>query len=123
MKKSLSALIDELTVTNIKIYYLTEEKRKKRGKRDITKKLNVLQKYRTELSNGIDKSTTVKKSLGTLIDELSVTNIKIFMLVDKVQKNKHTKRDAKKLQDLNKYRVNLANFLSRAFKEKEVIKV
>jgi macrodomain Ter protein organizer (MatP/YcbG family) len=39
----------------------------------------------------------VKKSIGELIDILSVTNIKIFYLVDKVQRNEHTKEDAKKI--------------------------
>lgn len=65
----------------------------------------------------------MKKSIGTLIDELSVTNIKIFFLVDKVQKNKHTKKDAKKLQDLNIYRSKLMNAINKHFDEEEQIKV
>lgn len=65
----------------------------------------------------------MKKSIATLIDELSVTNIKIFMLVDKIQKNEHTKKDAKKLQDLNSYRSELCNALNREFKDRENIKI
>ncbi len=65
----------------------------------------------------------MKKSIATLIDELSVTNIKIFMLVDKVQKNEHTKEDAKKLQDLNSYRAELCNVLNKEFKDRRIVKI
>ena len=65
----------------------------------------------------------MKKSIGTLIDELSVTNIKIFYLVDKVKKNKHTRADAKKLQDLNQYRSELVNALNYEFKQRKIVKV
>ena len=65
----------------------------------------------------------MKKSIATLIDELSVTNIKIFMLVDKVQRNKHTKKDAKKAQDLNSYRSELCNAINKEFKHRKNIKV
>ena len=65
----------------------------------------------------------MKKSIATIIDELSVTNIKIFMLVDKIQKNEHTKKDAKKLQELNSYRAELCNALNNEFKERQIIKV
>jgi hypothetical protein len=54
----------------------------------------------------------MKKSLAQLIDELSITNIKIFMLVDKVQKNEHTKEDAKRIQDLNMFRAELMNAIN-----------
>lgn len=65
----------------------------------------------------------MKKSIATIIDELSVTNIKIFMLVDKIQKNEHTKKDAKKLQDLNSYRAELCNALNKEFKERKIVKI
>lgn len=65
----------------------------------------------------------MKKTIGTLIDELSVTNIKIFYLVDRVQKNKHTKKDAKKLQDLNSFRARLINAINEHFEEEQQIKV
>jgi len=65
----------------------------------------------------------MKKSIATLIDELSVTNIKIFTLVDKVQKNKHTRADAKNLQDLNSFRSELMNALNKQFKQRKIVKV
>jgi hypothetical protein len=65
----------------------------------------------------------MKKTIAQLIDELSVTNIKIFMLVDKVQKNEHTLEEAKRIQDLNTYRSELMNAISEEFKEKQIIKL
>ena len=55
------------------------------------------------------------KNIGELIDELGITNNKIFYLVDKVQKNEHTKEDAKRIQDLNKYRSTLVNAINEYF--------
>ena len=65
----------------------------------------------------------MKKPLSTIIDELIVTNIKIFFLVDKIQKNEHTKEDAKKAQDLNSYRSVLLNEINKEFNEREIIKI
>lgn len=65
----------------------------------------------------------MKKTVATLIDELSVTNIKIFMLVDKVQKNEHTKEDAKRLQDLNLFRSELMNAINKEFKQRKIVKL
>lgn len=65
----------------------------------------------------------MKKTTAQLIDELSITNIKIFMLVDKVQRNEHTKEDAKKLQDLNGLRSQLVNALNEEFGDEKDIKV
>jgi hypothetical protein len=65
----------------------------------------------------------MKKTIGELIDILSVTNIKIFYLVDKVQKNEHTKEDAKKLQELNSYRSQITNAINEYFNERQEIKV
>ena len=65
----------------------------------------------------------MQKTIGILIDELSVTNIKIFMLVDKVQKNEHTVEDAKKIQDLNSYRVQLSNAINEEFNQVQQIKL
>lgn len=59
----------------------------------------------------------MKKSIGELIDELIISNIKVFMLVDKVQKNEHTKEDAKRLQDVNSYRSQLKNAVNEWAKE------
>ena len=72
---------------------------------------------------GINHRKYMKKTISEIIDSLSVTNIKIFMLVDKVQKNEHTREDAKKLQDLNTFRSELMNVLNKEFKEKEIIKL
>ena len=65
----------------------------------------------------------MKKSIATLIDELSVTNCKIFYLIDKVQKNEHTKKDAKRLQDLNLFRSKLMNAINKYFEEEQQVKV
>ena len=65
----------------------------------------------------------MKKTLGELIDQLSITNCKIFYLIDKVQRNKHTKEDAKKIQDLNSLRSQLVNYINEYFNERQDIKV
>ena len=65
----------------------------------------------------------MKKTIGELIDSLAITNNKIFYLVDKVQKDEHTREDAKKIQDLNKLRSNLVNAINKYFKERQDIKV
>lgn len=62
----------------------------------------------------------MRKNIGELIDELIISNIKVFMLVDKVQKNEHTKEDAKKLQDVNSYRSQLKNSINEWAKEERV---
>ena len=64
----------------------------------------------------------MERTIGDLIDALSVTNCKIFYLIDKVQKNEHTKEDAKKIQDLNSYRGQLTNAINKRFNEIEQIK-
>lgn len=65
----------------------------------------------------------MKKTIGELIDELGITNNKIFYLVDKVQKDEHTREDAKKIQDLNSRRSLLVNAINEYFNEKVNIKV
>ncbi len=65
----------------------------------------------------------MKKTTAQLIDELSITNCKIFSLVDKVQQDKHSREDASKLQKLNGYRSQLVNALNDEFGEKKDIKV
>lgn len=64
----------------------------------------------------------MEKTIGALIDELSITNIKIYHLVDKVQKNEHTVAEAKKIQDLNTYRVKLYNAINERFADDLQIK-
>lgn len=65
----------------------------------------------------------MKKTLGEIVDELSVTNIKIFFLIEKVNNDEHSKEDAKKIQDLNKYRSKLVNEINSFSKERHGIKV
>jgi predicted deacetylase len=65
----------------------------------------------------------MKKSIGELIDELGVTNMKIFMLVDRVRNNEHTKEDAKKVEELNLHRSKLKNAINEYFHDREEIKV
>lgn len=65
----------------------------------------------------------VKKTIGELIDGLSIINIKIFFLVEKVQKNKHTREDARKLQELNRQRSLYVNSINEFFDERQDIKV
>lgn len=65
----------------------------------------------------------MNKTIGELIDELSVINIKIFILVDKVMANEHTKEEAKKIQDLNLQRSKLKNAINGFFNERQEIKL
>lgn len=65
----------------------------------------------------------MKKTIGHLIDEISVVNCKIFHLVEKVQKDEHTREDAKKLQDLNSYRSQVINAINNFFNERQEIKI
>ena len=65
----------------------------------------------------------MNKTKAQLIDELSITNIKIFYLVDKVQRNQHTLEDAKKIQDLNSLRSQIVNALNEEFGDRRDIKV
>lgn len=122
MKKTLAAIIDELSVTNIKIHHLVEKIEKNEHTPEDTKKTQDLNKYRLELCNALNISTTMTKTIAAIIDELISTNIKIYHLVEKVQNDAHTREDAKKLQDLNIYRSELCNAINREFKEREVIK-
>ncbi|HUV42445.1 MAG TPA: hypothetical protein VMY36_00895 [Patescibacteria group bacterium] len=64
----------------------------------------------------------MKKTIGALIDELGITNIKIFHLVDKVQRDKRTKKDAKELQDLKRFSSELVNAINEYFDERRNIK-
>jgi hypothetical protein len=65
----------------------------------------------------------MKKTIGELIDGLSIVNIKIFYLIDTVLKDKHTREDAKKIQDLNRLRSEYTNAINEYFKERQDIKV
>ena len=65
----------------------------------------------------------MKKNLSELIDELTICNIKIFMLVDKIRATQHTKEDAKKTEELNLYRSQLKNAINSYFDEREEVKI
>lgn len=65
----------------------------------------------------------MRKTLAELVDELSITNIKIFMMVEKVRNNEHTKEMAKKLEETNLYRSKLKNAINEYFNEQEEVKI
>lgn len=65
----------------------------------------------------------MKKTIGELIDELSILNIKIFFLIDKIRANEHTKEDAKKTEELNMQRSKLKNAINERFGERQEIKI
>lgn len=64
-----------------------------------------------------------EKTLGELIDELSIVNIKSYMLVDKVRARTATVEDQIKIDDLNIYRSQLKNAINKHFKERQEIKL
>jgi hypothetical protein len=65
----------------------------------------------------------MEKSLGELIDELSIVNIKSYMLVDKVRARTATVEDQIKIDDLNIYRSKLKNAINKHFGEYQEIKL
>lgn len=65
----------------------------------------------------------MKKTISELIDELSVVNIKIFMLIEKIQNKEFEKVDAVKIQELNKQRSKLMNAISEEFNQEKRIKI
>lgn len=65
----------------------------------------------------------MKKTISELFDSLSVVNIKIFFLIEKIQDGKATIEEAQKAQLLNRERSDLMNAISREFKERERLKV
>jgi len=58
----------------------------------------------------------MKKSLAELIDELSITNCKIFALMDRGD-------DLEKIKKLNSYRSELKNAINESFGDRQEIKV
>ena len=63
------------------------------------------------------------KTVAELFDELSVTNIKIFFLIEKIQDGKGTVEEGQKVQLLNRHRSELMNAISQEFKQEGRIKV
>ncbi len=66
---------------------------------------------------------SMKKTIGELIDELSVVNIKIFMMVEQVEKHENTVEDAWKMNALVKRRSELRSAINEYFGEDKEIKV
>jgi len=65
----------------------------------------------------------MEKTIGSLIDEISIVNIKIYHLVEKVQSGNFEKEDASKIQLLNNYRSQITNAINEFFKERKEVKV
>lgn len=65
----------------------------------------------------------MKKTLSELIDSLISTNIKIYMLIEKIQKNEHSKEDSYRAQQLNLTRSNLMNAINEFSNEERIIKL
>ena len=57
----------------------------------------------------------MKKTISELIDELSIVNIKIALLIEK-------EGDGKKIQQLNRYRSELKNAITEELGGREEIK-
>ena len=60
----------------------------------------------------------MKKLISELIDELSVTNCKLFSIMEKEE----TVENFRKLKALNKYRSELKNAINKHFGEREEVK-
>lgn len=65
----------------------------------------------------------MKKSIAEIIDELSITNCKIFWLTEKVNSDAGNIEDMKKIQKLNKYRSELKNAINEELGGRNEIKV
>jgi len=60
----------------------------------------------------------VQKSIGELISELSLANMRIFYLTNKVKKNEYTSRDVRKLKILKRFRPELVKAINECFEER-----
>ena len=65
----------------------------------------------------------IKKTVSELIDTLSILNIKIFFLIEKLQDGRGTVEEAQKVQLLNKQRTEYMNAINEEFNQKPIIKV
>ena len=63
------------------------------------------------------------KSFSELIDSLTICNIKLFFLIERVNEDKHTREDASKIQKLNSQRSQLKNAINEKFNEEQEVKV
>jgi len=66
----------------------------------------------------------MKKSIGELIDALSVTNIKIYMLVERVERKENTVEEGQRMNALVKYRSQLTNAINAELGvDEQIVKV
>lgn len=65
----------------------------------------------------------MKKSIATLIDELCVTNMKVWALVERVEAKTNTVEEAWKMNKLVAYRTQLMNAINERFGDEAVTKV
>lgn len=65
----------------------------------------------------------MKKTIGELIDEIGIVNIKIFMMVEALERHENTVEDAWKMNNLVKRRAELRNAINAYFNDREDIKV
>lgn len=112
---SIGEIIDRYLILSIKKDFVTKDKLQQ-----------VLKDYRRmeKVVLASLQYCQIKKAqeILELIKGLSTTNCEIYMLVDKVQKDEHTREDATKLQSLNTYRSKLMNAINEYFDEEQIIK-
>ena len=60
------------------------------------------------------------KTLGQLIDELIVVNLKIWHLIDRVMDGSGTLKDAREVQGFNSQRSELVRALDRRLGERDI---
>ena len=65
----------------------------------------------------------MKKSIGQLIDELCVTNMKVWALVERVEAHTNTVEEGWKMNKLVAYRTKLMNAINEHFGDEAVTKV
>ena len=64
----------------------------------------------------------MRKTIAELIDELSITNVKVALMIEKVNRNEHTKEEAYKMNKLVQYRSKLKNAINEYFGEDGEVK-
>jgi hypothetical protein len=65
----------------------------------------------------------MERTLGDLVDALSVVNIKIFMMVDSLERHENSVEDAWKMNNLVKQRSQLRSAINEKVGEEKEIKV
>lgn len=65
----------------------------------------------------------MEKTIGELVDEISIVNIKIFMMVEELERHENTVEDAWKMNALVKRRAELRNAINKKVGDRIDIKV